>query len=97
MLTQDEKYTDQDRIDYYVKVIESGQRPLVFIVGDENNYFLVDGHHKWKAYNELRINPIVVQIFIDVGTDIQQDLKFWKETSHVDERVFLSRWGRFLH
>jgi hypothetical protein len=54
-----------ERIDHYVKLIESGDKPIILMAGNlgEDNYkFVLDGHHKLEAYREARINPAVIFI-----------------------------------
>lgn len=48
---------------YKVKILK-GERPIsvVLKLQDSWNIFVIDGHHKLKAYKELKINPKVVII-----------------------------------
>ncbi len=69
--TQSETTINNARIEYYKRIIESGKRPIVILTDAEysegnqlleTHFFIVDGHHKILAYNQLGIEPRVLSI-----------------------------------
>ena len=96
------KHTDQldtTRIDFYKKAILKGLRPPIIVCTgvDEDkrssNPFILDGHHKAKAYIDLNINPAVIEI---IGTsyepkNIIDDLKQIKKALFKEQMIFLIR------
>lgn len=67
--TQPYAVINQERVDYFEKQINNGERPFIIVMNtwDQGNddgsvYFILDGHHKLLAYQKLHIYPAVVSI-----------------------------------
>ncbi|MCX6317297.1 MAG: hypothetical protein NTW29_08400 [Bacteroidetes bacterium] len=67
--TQPMDNIDQDRVRYFEERITSGERPFAVIFNaylaaadTESSYFILDGHHKLLAYQELGIYPPIALI-----------------------------------
>lgn len=62
--TQPADDLDRETIDGYENQISVGGRPLVVTVSVEDGWceFVIDGHHKLEAYNNLKIAPNVLNI-----------------------------------
>lgn len=83
VLTQSKRFLDQDRIEYYEKLIKGRIFPRVVIleksfkekkVGYEvlhrSPRFIVDGHHKLKAYENLQIPAHAILFSLNEKPDI---------------------------
>jgi hypothetical protein len=57
--SQPEDRLDQDRILHFMERIEAGERPLMVTATVEGAWceYVLDGHHKYMAYAELRVPP----------------------------------------
>ena len=60
---------NNERIDFYVDLIKSGERPCVLTcalydnsIEDSSRSFILDGHHKIEAYIKLKINIPIISI-----------------------------------
>ena len=55
---------DRNTVDKYIEKIENGRRPLVVTASVEDGWceFIIDGHHKIKAYQELKLAPNILCI-----------------------------------
>lgn len=55
---------DEARVDHYTEMIKNGGRPkiVLFTKSDNDNYFVIDGHHKLLAYQNLGITAPAVYI-----------------------------------
>jgi|GEM_PF-6746516 len=66
IFTQDPGSLDPNRIGHYKDLIRSGKRPFCLIynseISDNDNYFVLDGHHKLMAYHNLKIRPSILEI-----------------------------------
>ena len=66
--TQHQSYLNRSRISFYEREIKKGNRPPIFVyqslhnIYDSTGSFLIDGHHKLKAYENLSINPSVIEV-----------------------------------
>lgn len=66
--TQHQAYLNRSRVSFYERLISEGSRPPILVYQSLHNYynstgsFLIDGHHKLKAYENLSINPPVIEI-----------------------------------
>jgi len=59
-----QKISNSNRIEYYLKNIENGQRPQILIMKTEDSEveFILDGHHKLNAYNKTTVNANIIRI-----------------------------------
>ena len=69
LFTRSNHTIDEARVAEYVEMISAGARPKVVVYSVFNNYesdetpcYILDGHHKLLAYQQLRINAPVVFI-----------------------------------
>ncbi len=55
---------DNETVQKYISKIGTGARPLVITTSVEDGWceFIIDGHHKMKAYQELKLAPNVLCI-----------------------------------
>lgn len=55
---------NREVVEQYKKIIQDGKRPItiLFKLKDSFTSFVIDGHHKFIAYQELKINPKVLVI-----------------------------------
>jgi hypothetical protein len=54
---------DEERVKFYEQEIKAGKRPFVIAFEGYCSYFILDGHHKLKAYHNLNLDyPPVVAI-----------------------------------
>lgn len=68
--TQPTKRLQQERIDYFEARLRLQCRPVVFTTGVHEGawcQFVLDGHHKLRAYEKLRIGPAVLMIVRDAA------------------------------
>lgn len=67
---------NQERVEYYKQNISQETQPIIIALAtakNDNISFIVDGHHKAKAYQELKKSAQVI-IFKKIGTQkIEQD------------------------
>ncbi|HRG90215.1 MAG TPA: hypothetical protein PLW44_14410 [Chitinophagales bacterium] len=91
--TQSEAAINNARVEYYKRMIESGKRPIVILTDAqysegnqlvETHFFIVDGHHKILAYNQLQIDPRVLSITRQLGGLNEIDLEYFDQ----DEKTF---------
>jgi hypothetical protein len=80
LFTRSNDTIDQARVAEYVDMISAGARPKVVVYSvfynyesNETPYYIVDGHHKLLAYQQLRINAPVV--FISRTEDVRPPAK----------------------
>lgn len=78
--TRPDSEIDEGRVKFYEEEIKAGKKPFVIAFGGYESYFVLDGHHKLKAYHNLHLRyPPVVAIenlsYIDDQYDID-DLEF---------------------
>ncbi|WP_375560667.1 hypothetical protein ACE193_23735 [Bernardetia sp. OM2101] len=57
-------HLNQKKVKQYKSIISKGKKPIVLLLMLENsaNKYIIDGHHKLKAYKDLKINPKVLVI-----------------------------------
>lgn len=95
---------DRDKVSYYRHRIEIGEKPLIFALrkdyGSEVlSEFVIDGHHKLKAYIELGISPIVcviinisgigaVNIYEEIDRNVIDLMKEYKEIRETSYTYF---------
>jgi uncharacterized protein (TIGR02996 family) len=62
--TQTRESLNEDRVAFYRRRIRAQQRPIVLTTSAEGAWceFVIDGHHKLKAYNEQRVKPTILDI-----------------------------------
>lgn len=66
--SQHQSYLNRSRVSFYEREIKKGNRPPILVYQSLHNFydstgsFLVDGHHKLKAYENLSINPSVIEV-----------------------------------
>ncbi|GGI23868.1 hypothetical protein [Pedobacter mendelii] len=72
LATRTEDSINIDRVAFYEDLIRKGLRPRVIVYihylnhdYSSSNYYIIDGHHKFKAYNNLKIDPAAVYISKD--------------------------------
>lgn len=72
LATRTEDSINIDRVAFYEDLIRKGLRPRVIVYihhlyhdYNSSNYYIIDGHHKFKAYNNLKIEPAAVYISKD--------------------------------
>ncbi len=71
--TQPKEKLNSKRINYFKKEIKAGKRPFVLVYRDDydpiNDFmsqnYLLDGHHKLMAYQELGIAPPIASVIKD--------------------------------
>lgn len=87
LATKHEGRLDENRVNFYKNEISKGNNPLIIVftgVGKQEitNSFIIDGHHKAKAYVELNKNPFLINLTGDVinSKTILNDLK---QTSNI--------------
>jgi len=82
--TQQESDLDSNRIKHYETLIQEGKRPYCVVfnnsTNDSNNNYLIDGHHKLKAYQNLNANPRVLEITQCYN---KEDAELWEETCEI--------------
>ncbi len=68
--TRPQEEIDAERVAYYEQEIKKGHRPFAIVMNANyyeadirSEYFVLDGHHKFQAYQNLQIDPPVA--FID--------------------------------
>lgn len=75
----------KERVDFYVSVIERGERPIAFVVAgaESNTAFVVDGHHKLAAYQACKAEPVVIEVrrLHPPALDPQLELSFFLDAS----------------
>jgi hypothetical protein len=100
ILTQDKSFINQERVDYYTRIIQNGQRPIIFLVGTQNgqkdSLFLINGHHKFEAYTNLQINAVAIMIIADSPNNTYRDETFWERCPFIDAGKAMRRWKRFM-
>jgi hypothetical protein len=64
--TQPQEYLDEEVVSNWEQSIKEGARPLVLVAGlyREESLFVLDGHHKLKAYQRLQIEPHIIEIVL---------------------------------
>jgi len=65
VFTQDKVSINGSTVKKYIDLIKSGFRPVVITASTGVDFFsdfVVDGHHKLKAYKQLRISPHIIKI-----------------------------------
>ena len=68
IMTQTKSSIDKKRVEYYKNLISTGKRPYLLIynrditIDDLSNNYLIDGHHKFMAYLELDIEPVILEV-----------------------------------
>ena len=77
---------NQSRVEYYVDIIKGGSRPKAIIhditcSNSDSNYFILDGHHKIRAYRKLGIEIPAIRInkFQEKMTPTAEILKYSSE------------------
>lgn len=57
-------HLNSKKVKEYKSIISKGKRPIILLLMLENsaNKYIIDGHHKFKAYKDLKINPKVLAI-----------------------------------
>lgn len=82
--TQQESDLDNERVKYYEKLIKEGKRPYCVVfnnsTNDSNNHYLIDGHHKLKAYQNLKSNPRVLEV---TQCFDKEDIRLWEQTCEI--------------
>lgn len=79
LFTRSVNTIDQDRVAYYADLIANGERPKVVVYSNFNNleddetpHYIIDGHHKLLAYEQLRINIPCVYISKNISTELSR-------------------------
>lgn len=103
VFTQPTEQLDQETIAMYREKIESGMRPFAIVcngeipgepyAGHNSADFILDGHHKLMAYQELKIKPPV--FFITKLYADRSDYDFHEETISELENFML--WPQIKH
>ncbi len=64
VFTQTSESLNEDRVRYYQKRIQAGERPIVLTTSAEGAWceFVIDGHHKLEAYNRQAVEPTLLGI-----------------------------------
>lgn len=59
-----QSYLDHKIVEQYKTEIQNGSRPIMVLFRhlDSWTIYLIDGHHKFKAYKELKVNPRALMI-----------------------------------
>lgn len=76
LATRTEDSINPSRVEFYEDLIRKGSRPKVVVYihylnqnYSSSNYYIIDGHHKFKAYNNLKVDPAAVFISKDCYED----------------------------
>jgi len=87
LATKHEGRLDENRVNFYKNEINKGNYPplIVFVgIGEQEitNSFIIDGHHKAKAYIELKKNPYLILLKGEIinSKNVLGDLK---QTSNI--------------
>ena len=66
-------FLDETIVSEYKEQIQKGERPIAVLIKIENSWviYVIDGHHKFAAYNQLNVNPKVLLISKLDAKDIQ--------------------------
>ena len=87
ILTQDVKSLDSETIKAYEALIKSGKRPYCIVynseISDNDNNYVIDGHHKLMAYHNLKIRPNVLEI-----TQISESEPFVLDVNVLSDDLF---------
>lgn len=65
IFTQSEDSLNRKTIKEYKRIIKSGKRPVCLVYNpdfEEENNYVIDGHHKLMAYKKLKIKPVILEI-----------------------------------
>jgi hypothetical protein len=83
IMTQNSETLDEKRISDWIYAIGNGERPVVISISAGESYecdFILDGHHKLKAYERTKIPPRCLRILGSSTIPIQfTDLPEYKE------------------
>lgn len=76
--TQPEESINEERVKFFKEEIMSERRPFAIIASKDSEYFVLDGHHKLLAYEQLGIYPPLLFIFSEhnessnAGIDLEE-------------------------
>ncbi|WP_124981255.1 toxin-antitoxin system YwqK family antitoxin [Nonlabens xiamenensis] len=91
IFTQLESSLDHETIKNYETLISSGKRPIVLIYNCEfenNNNYVLDGHHKLKAYQNLKISPRILEVTQISLDDIGMEFSLSNFSSAISGKLF---------
>jgi hypothetical protein len=73
--TRPKRFLNHERIKFYEASLTRGQRPIVITASVIEGYarFVIDGHHKLQAYENLNIAPRVLQIVKQVESFVTEE------------------------
>ncbi len=78
---------DSERVLFFENEIKNGKRPFAILFHGERTFFVLDGHHKLRAYYNLGIIPPVTVI----RTTYEPHLKEIKDESTIRDVEYLSK------
>ena len=87
LATKHQTRLDENRVNFYKNEINKGNYPPLIIfagIGEQEitNSFIIDGHHKAKAYIELKKNPYLIYLTGEI-TNNKNVLEDLKQTSNI--------------
>jgi hypothetical protein len=69
VMTQSIESICEDRVNYYKKLIIEGYRPKIVSLSssldNSADFYVIDGHHKLIAYNQLKEDPVTLNFYIN--------------------------------
>lgn len=96
LATKHERMLDENRVRFYKNEINKGKNPpLIVFTGIEEhgitNSFIIDGHHKAKAYIELKKNPFLINLTGGIfnSKNTLSDLKQTSNILYKEQMVYL--------
>lgn len=74
-ITATQNYLNKDVVEEYKERINNGLRPIIILIKIKDSWviYVIDGHHKFQAYRELKINPRALVISKLDKKEINQD------------------------
>lgn len=96
LATKHEQRLDENRVNFYKKQISKGNNPLIIVftgIGKQEitNSFIIDGHHKAKAYIELKKNPFLINLTGEIidSKNLLNDLKQCSNILYKEQMEYL--------
>lgn len=89
-----QKYLDLSIVEKYKSIIKKGERSIcdLFKLHDSWTIFVIDGHHKYNAYRELKINPraLIISKIENSIIEPNQGIEIMKKLGLNDEKIINS-------
>jgi hypothetical protein len=82
-VTATQKYLNEDVIGEYKERINNGLRPIIILIKIKDSWaiYVIDGHHKFQAYKESKVNPraLIISKLDNKEVDRKEGIKIMKE------------------